>query len=52
MPTIRGPARFIHKPPTNAAKPRVRIAMVKVSVTSEMLQWKAAMSGSRKTLQA
>ena len=52
IPTTRGPLARIQRPPANAAKPKVRIAIVKVRVTSEILQPKPRTSGVRNTLQA
>jgi hypothetical protein len=50
--TMRGPFRFNHNPPKNAAKPSTKILMVNVNVTSEMLQPNCFDNGMRNTLQA
>src|SRR6476619_4515302 len=50
--TLRGPTFRIHSPPTNAAMPRTKMAMVKVSVTCEMVQPNARVRGILKTLHA
>ena len=50
--TVRGPTRRIHNPPANAAKPKTKMAIVNVSVTSEIVHPNACVSGIRKTLQA
>src|SRR4029077_13827607 len=49
---MRGPFRFIHNPPKNAAKPSTKMLMVNVSVTSEILHPSCFDNGTRKTLQA
>src|SRR5260370_29286586 len=50
--TPRGPTRFSHRPPKNDANPSTMMAIVKVSVTSEMVQLNCLARGTRKTLQA
>src|SRR5438105_2474832 len=49
---MRGPRRLSHKPPKNAAMPSTKMLIVKVNVTSEMLQPNWFTSGVRNTLQA
>src|SRR6186713_2876896 len=50
--TTRGPLRFNHKPPANAAHDNARIVIVKVSVICGMLQPNCVASGVRNTLHA
>ena len=50
--TILGPFRFNQSPPKNEEMPRTKMQIVKVSVTSEMLQPNCFDSGTRNTLQA
>jgi len=50
--TMRGPDLRIHRPPTNAANPSIRMAIVKVKVTCEIVHPNAFVSGMRNTLQA
>src|ERR1700756_5456413 len=52
MATFRGPTFRIQSPPTNAAKPSIRMLSVNVNVTSVIVQPKALVSGMRNTLQA
>ena len=52
MPTVRGPTRFNHRPPTTAEKPRNNQSIEKVRETCEMLQPNSLTNGMRKTLQA
>src|SRR5580704_4187563 len=49
---MRGPFRFIHNPPKNAAKPSTKMLMVKVRVTCEILHPNCFDNGTRKTLKA
>jgi hypothetical protein len=49
---MRGPFLFSQSPPKNEAKPKQKMAIVKVSVTCEMVQPNCLTSGVRKTLQA
>ena len=52
MVTVRGPTLAIHSPPAKAAKPSVKIVMLKARLTSETVAPYASVSGTRKTLQA
>jgi hypothetical protein len=52
IPTVRGPTRLIQRPPRKAAKPKTRIAIENVKVTSEIDHPNFFINGSRKTLQA
>src|SRR6266850_1428701 len=50
--TTRGPTRFSHRPPKNAAMPSTKMLIVNVNVTSDVLQPNCLVSGTRNTLQA
>jgi hypothetical protein len=50
--TTLGPDRPIQIPPPNVANPTTKIAIVKVSVTSEIDQPNSSISGVLNTLQA
>jgi len=52
MATFRGPTFRIHRPPTNAAKPSIRMLSVNVNVTWVIVHPKVLVSGIRNTLQA